>query len=169
MIYAIQCTAGSVLGAYVIYGLARGGARYVWSWTSPAAKRRAQQWLRRNDFISVLVASLLPPPAPFKIFLITAGMLHVNPTRFGAALLLGRGLRFMTAAFLGARYGPQAEVYLRRNFPWVSFLVAALVVAFTLFYRSRVSRPVAAPPPDEPDAFSSDQSAPDSSAAQPRS
>ena len=75
----------------------------------------AQRWLERNDFVAVLVASLLPPPAPLKVFILTAGLLRVNAVHFGLALLVGRGLRFAAEAWLGARYGVQAEDYLRHN------------------------------------------------------
>ena len=68
LLYALASTVGSVLGAYVIYGLARGGARFLWRWQSSAVMTRAHAWLERNEFVSILVMSLLPPPAPFKVF-----------------------------------------------------------------------------------------------------
>jgi membrane protein YqaA with SNARE-associated domain len=79
LFYALQSTIGSILGAYLTYGVARGGGKYLLRRVAPKKIARAQHWLDRNDFVSVLVASLLPPPAPFKVFLITAGLLRVNP------------------------------------------------------------------------------------------
>ncbi len=157
LFYALQCTAGSLLGAYVTYGIARGGGRYLLRRVSQRKMASMRRWLDRNDFVSVLVASLLPPPAPFKLFLITAGVLRVNPVRFGTALLLGRGARFLVEAYLGARFGAQAELYLKENLVWVSFLVAALVVLATVVYRRLASRraraeqphPAQSSPPDE--------------------
>lgn len=135
LVYALQATAGSILGAYVMYALGTGGGRLIRRKFSPEKVSRAQRWLKRNDFVSVLVVSLLPPPTPFKLFLLAAGMLRVDPVRFGLALLVGRGLRFVTEGFLGAHYGARAEAYLRGNLGWVSLAAVALVLGMTLVYR----------------------------------
>jgi len=148
VLYALASTAGSVAGAYLIYGLARGGARFVWRRKPSASLARAHEWLERNEFASILVASMLPPPAPFKAFLVAAGVLRVNALKFGLALLVGRGLRFGAAAFLGARYGVQAEAYLKENFVWASLLVVVVVVLTSLVYRRVARRPAAAPAAD---------------------
>ncbi len=131
-IYALATTLGSVCGAYLLYGIARGGGKFFWRKTTPQAVSRAQHWLKRNDFVSILVASLLPPPAPLKVFLLTAGVLRVNAVTFGLALLVGRGLRFGAEAWLGARYGVQAEDYLHHNLGRVSLALVLVIVAFAL-------------------------------------
>jgi membrane protein YqaA with SNARE-associated domain len=157
LLYALASTVGSVLGAYVIYGLARGGARFLWRWQSSAAMTRAHAWLERNEFVSILVMSLLPPPAPFKVFLITAGALRVNAARFGVALLVGRSLRFASEALLGARYGAQAEVYLKEHFVWASLLAVGLIVALTLLHRRLARRSVESSSADTPRSSPSDR------------
>jgi membrane protein YqaA with SNARE-associated domain len=95
----------------------------------------AQLWLQRNDFASVLVMSLLPPPAPFKVFVVMAGVLGVNPLRFGLALLVGRGSRFVAEGLLGARYGAQAETYIEHHIGKVSLALAVTVTLGALAYR----------------------------------
>jgi membrane protein YqaA with SNARE-associated domain len=157
LLYALASTVGSVLGAYVIYGLARGGARFLWRWQSSAAMTRAHAWLERNEFVSILVMSLLPPPAPFKVFLITAGALRVNAARFGVALLVGRSLRFTSEALLGARYGAQAEAYLKEHFVWASLVAVGLIVALTLLHRRLARRPVESSSTDTPRSSPSDR------------
>jgi undecaprenyl-diphosphatase len=134
--YALGSTAGSVLGCYVLYAIARRGGKYLWRKATPHAVARAQRWLERNDFAALLVASLLPPPAPLKIFILAAGILQVNPLHFGAAMLIGRGLRFGADAWLGARYGARAEAYLKANLGWASLAAVALVMGFTFVYRA---------------------------------
>ena len=140
VLYAMQSTVGSILGAYLTYAIARGGGKYLLRRISAKRIARAQHWLDRNDFVSVLVASLLPPPAPFKVFLIAAGILRVNPVRFGTALLVGRGARFLVEGYLGARYGLQAEQYLKENLAWASLVAVAGVVVGTVVYRRLASR-----------------------------
>jgi membrane protein DedA with SNARE-associated domain len=141
----------------VIYGLARGGARFLRRWQSSAATTRAHAWLERNEFVSILVMSLLPPPAPFKVFLITAGALRVNAARFGVALLVGRSLRFTSEALLGARYGAQAEAYLKEHFVWASLVAVGLIVALTLLHRRLARRSVPSSSADMPRSSPSDR------------
>lgn len=135
-LYALASTAGSLLGCYVLYALSRRGGKHLWRKATPSSIARAKHWLEQNDFVSLLVASLLPPPAPLKVFVLTAGVLQVNPLHFAAAMLVGRGLRFAADAWLGARYGAQAEAYLKANLGWASLTAVVLVVALTLVYRA---------------------------------
>src|SRR5271167_947925 len=100
-VYALASTLGSVAGAYLLYGIARDGGKFFFRKTTPHSIARARHWLERYDFLAVLVASVLPPPAPYKLFVLTAGLLRVNALHFGLALLVGRGLRFAAAAWLG--------------------------------------------------------------------
>ena len=128
-LYAVLSAGGSVLGASVIYWLARSGRRLFGREKYSAEKReRARAWLNRNGFIAVLVMSLLPPPAPFKLFILSAGASRMNAVQFVAGLSVGRLLRFGAVAYLGVRYGQQAQAYLRENFGWVSLLVVGVVV-----------------------------------------
>lgn len=135
IVYALASTLGSVGGSFVLYGMARGGTTLLIRRRSSAAVERARRWLERNDFASLLVVSLLPPPSPYKFFLIAAGALRVNLLRFGVAIAVGRGLRFGAAAYLGARYGMEAEAYLKENIVWASLLAALLVIVWTIAYR----------------------------------
>lgn len=134
-IYAFEATLGSILGAYVMYALGYGGRAVAARRSPPEKAGRVRKWVERNDFVALLVASLLPPPAPFKIFLVTAGALKIDLVRFGVALLVGRGARFLIEGWLAARYGAAAEAYLKANIVCVSFLAVALVVVIALLYR----------------------------------
>ncbi len=157
LVYALASTAGSVLGAYTIYVIAQQGSRFLWRKPPSERRKRIERWMARNDFVAVLVAALLPPPAPFKVFAATAGALRMNPAHFGAALLVGRTLRFTAESLLGARYGTRAETYLKQHFGWASLVMAALVLGSTLLYRRFRNRAKADPggaadvgPPDRP-------------------
>jgi membrane protein YqaA with SNARE-associated domain len=143
-IYVFSCTAASVLGAYVLYAIGAGGGHFLRRKFSPEKMHRAQHWLERNDFVAVLVISLLPPPAPFKLFLVTAGAVRMNRIRYGAALMVGRGARFLAEGWLAVLYGAQAEAYLKANLAWVSLVLAVTVAGITIAYRVLKSRASAA-------------------------
>jgi membrane protein YqaA with SNARE-associated domain len=154
LIYALESTAGSVLGYSTLYAICRRGGGFLWRRRSPQAMGRASQWLERNDFVAILAGSLLPPPVPFKPFVISAGVLRMNFRRFGLALLVGRSLRFFAGALLGVYYGARAEAYFKQNLGWASLVSALLLVGITLVYRALSSppRPCQGPPPEVPPA-----------------
>jgi membrane protein YqaA with SNARE-associated domain len=143
--YALLSTLGSLLGCYVMYGIARGGGRLAGGRSAPNKGNRARHWLERNDFVAMLAMCLIPPPAPLKIFVIAAGALRMNALRFGAALLVGRSLRFAAEAWLGARYGAEAEAYLRRNLTWASLVTILIVIGLAFLSRWWKRRQAAAP------------------------
>lgn len=140
-LYVLNCTLASVLGAYVLYGIGHGGGKFFRRRFSPEKMGRAQHWLERNDFVAVLIISLLPAPAPFKLFLVTAGAVGMNRLRYGAALVVGRGVRFLAEGWLAVLYGARAEAYLKANLAWVSLVMAVVVAAATVAYRLFTRRP----------------------------
>ncbi len=133
--YALASTLGSVCGNYILYAVARRGGKYFWRKTKPQSIARAQLWLGRNDLVTILVAALLPPPLPLKVFVLGAGLLRADAIHFGLALLVGRGLRFTAEAWLGAHYGRQAEFYLRHNLGWASLAMIVVIVGLALLQR----------------------------------
>jgi len=134
LMYAAECTTGSVAGAFVIYAIAHQGRR-LWREPSQQKMGRARLWLQRNEFLTILVSSLMPPPLPFKIFPIAAGAFRMDVTRLTVGLLVGRGLRFFVEAFVGMRYGAEAEAHIRRHMGWLSIVAIALIVGGTALYR----------------------------------
>ena len=143
LMYALLSTTGSVLGALTLYTISRAGRNVLIGRDKPAASPRVQKWIQRNDFLSILVGSLLPPPTPFKLFCIAAGGLRVSPARFVLALAVGRAIRFSGEAWLAARYGLAAEAYLKKNVVWVSLALAAIVLLVAVIIR-RFNRNAAA-------------------------
>jgi membrane protein YqaA with SNARE-associated domain len=133
--YAFLSTVGSILGCYVVYGIGRRAKQLVDGRSHSTKWKRVRRWLERNDFVTMLVMCLLPPPAPLKISVLTAGALRMNALHFGAALLVGRSLRFAAAAWLGVRYGAQAETYIKKNIGRVSLVAILIVICISFLSR----------------------------------
>ena len=85
--------------------------------------------------LSVLVASVLPPPFPFKLFVITAGVFRLSVVRFALAVAVGRAFRFFLEGFLAVRYGERAKDLIADNYPAVGLGLAALIVVGFLLKR----------------------------------
>src|SRR4051812_16464438 len=87
VLYASAATLGSIAGCMVLYYLGRkGGDAFVRRRFSSARVDRALVAVRRHGIMAVLIPSLLPPPAPFKIFVLLAGVADITPGRFAVAV-----------------------------------------------------------------------------------
>jgi membrane protein YqaA with SNARE-associated domain len=126
--YAAAATAGSVIGCVILYYVSRRAGRKALSRFSPAKQARVKELIDRYDVLSVIVASILPPPFPLKLFVITAGVFRLNVWRFAAAIAAGRAFRFLLEGYLAARYGEQAKDLLAHYYPFVGLGLAALII-----------------------------------------
>jgi uncharacterized membrane protein YdjX (TVP38/TMEM64 family) len=102
---------------------------------------RTLETLQRYGVISVLVPCLLPPPAPFKIFMLLAGVAGISVSRFAVAILIGRMIRFFGLGFLALRFGDAALDLLRERgatvaYGLIGFLLAAIGV-YLLWTKAR--------------------------------
>jgi len=127
-LYALGATAGSVLGCVILYHISRRAGRRALDKFPPRKQARVKELVDRYDVLSVLIASVLPPPFPFKLFVITAGVFRLSLVRFAAAVAVGRAFRFFLEGLLAVRYGEQAKEVLAQNYPAVGLGVAVLVV-----------------------------------------
>ena len=128
VLYALIATVGSALGCMVLYYASRRAGRRALSRFSPAKQARVKELIDRYDVLSVLVASVLPPPFPFKLFVVSAGVFRFSITRFMIAIMIGRGFRFLLEGYLAIRYGAQAKVILAKYYPWIGLGLAVLIV-----------------------------------------
>jgi membrane protein YqaA with SNARE-associated domain len=142
LFYALMCTLGSVAGCFALYSLGRrGGEAFLKKRFKAGHIERAMSGFRRFGLLAVIVPSLLPPPMPFKIFVLAAGVAKVRPFDFLLAVSIGRGLRYFGEGFLALWYGEQAIGFMRENARTTGLVLALLIVAGTVtfvWWRRRV-------------------------------
>ncbi len=141
--YALMTVLGSALGASLLYWLARWkGYGFLKNKFSDGKIDSVFRLFARYGALAVAVPAILPPPFPFKIFVLSAGVLGLSFRRFLLAILLGRCFRYFGEAFLAVRYGDAAFVYLRDNASAVlvgTLLVFAIAFAIFLLLQRRRS------------------------------
>jgi membrane protein YqaA with SNARE-associated domain len=104
--YAIMATAGSVLGGYLTYRMARkGGKETLEKRFSKKKVERVYAIFERWGFASVAIPAILPPPVPIVPMLLAAGAMQYPTRKFLTALTVGRGARYVILAYLGSTYG----------------------------------------------------------------
>ena len=128
VVYALLATAGSAMGCVILYYISRRAGGRALRKFSPAKQKRVKELIDRYDVLSVLVASLLPPPFPMKLFVVSAGVFRFSITRFMIAIMIGRGFRFLLEGYLAVRYGAQAKLILAKYYPWIGLGIAVLIV-----------------------------------------
>ena len=110
--YATLSAAGTIAGSYVLYALARrGGEAFVRRRLKERHVEHAFAVFRKYGILAVAVPSILPPPVPFKIFVLAAGASGMRKRDFLIAITMGRSVRYFGEALLAAWYG---EAALRR-------------------------------------------------------
>jgi len=134
--YAAMATMGSVAGCLLLYYIARKGGEAMFHKHAGPRAQHIHAWINRNGFLSILVTALLPPPTPFKVFVIAAGALEMPVQTFVLGLLAARGIRFFGEGFLAIRYGDQAGLYLMTHKLEVTGI--ALLIVLTLYAASRL-------------------------------
>jgi membrane protein YqaA with SNARE-associated domain len=147
IVYALLATAGSTIGCVILYYISRRAGSRALRKFSPAKQERVKELIDRYDVLSVLVASLMPPPFPFKLFVITAGVFRFSITRFTIAIIGGRMFRFLLEGYLAIRYGAQAKQVLAKYYPWIGLGLAILIVAF--FVTRNLMKPKSETPQEE--------------------
>jgi len=124
----LLATAGSAIGCVILYYVSRRAGNRALRKFSPAKQKRVKELIDRYDVLSVLVASLMPPPFPFKLFVITAGVFRFSLIRFIAAIIAGRMFRFLLEGYFAIHFGAQARQVLQKYYPWIGLGLAVLII-----------------------------------------
>jgi membrane protein DedA with SNARE-associated domain len=110
----------------------KGGERVLRKMVSAERMERGRATFQKWGLLAVLVPSLLPPPAPFKVFVLLAGVVQIPLWQFVAAIGIGRGLRYGLTALLARWYGEAAMTFLEQHMRQISLGVALVLVVGAL-------------------------------------
>ena len=140
--YVAMATLGSMTGCLTLYAVGRkGGEALLRRRFSAAGLDRAFARFNRYGIFALLVPALLPPPAPFKIFVLMGGVARMSLTSFVLAIGIGRGARYLIEGVLAVRYGDQAIEFVREHGKPMSLILVAIVLvaggAYVFWQRRR--------------------------------
>ena len=135
IVYVIAATVGSLVGCLVMYYIGRkGGEALIRKRFAPARVERTMAAFDRHGVLVVLIPAILPPPAPFKIFVILAGLAGISPAKFTTAIVIGRGSRYLVLGLLAVEYGEQALAYVEEHGFAAAMVVIGLLAAAVAGY-----------------------------------
>ncbi len=145
--YVGMTTAGSIVGCTLLYLVGRrGGSPLLRRRFSARNVERAERLFKKYGLLTVVVPSMLPPPCPFKIFVLSAGIFRLGLHEFLIAVAIGRTIRYAMWGILAVLYGSTVKIYMQRNLPTVGvglsaiFLLALAAILGFYIHRTRQAK-----------------------------
>jgi membrane protein YqaA with SNARE-associated domain len=129
-VYCLMAAAGSAIGGLLPYGLGRaGGELFLLKRIDRAKFERLRDRFQRQEFLAVMIPSMMPPPAPWKMFIFASGVFEMRIPVFLLAVFVGRMLRWLALSLLVLKLGPGAVDLVARHAVPTVLIVSALAVA----------------------------------------
>ena len=146
--FGAMTTVGSMAGSYALFLVGRkGGEALLRRRFHERHVDRGLEWFKRFGALVLIIPAMLPPPMPFKIFVLLSGVSGVSTLPFLTALAIGRGARYCGVALLTKAYGDHALALVTENASRI-FLPASTVlvigIAVWWIWRRRQQRKIAA-------------------------
>lgn len=145
LLYSLMAAIGGALGSLVIYAIGyKTGDVLLAKRIGEARFNKIKASFDKHEFWALMLPSMLPPPTPFKLFVLSAGVAEMNIGRFLLAIFLGRLLRFSIECYLIIKYGPEVIAFVgsafRNHFHMVIALIALAVLLGWWVWRLRKLR-----------------------------
>ena len=137
-LYVLMTTAGSVLGCLALREVGRrGGEGLLVRRFGRERLERTRAAFNKWDILCLAIPSMLPPPVPFKIFVLSAGVFGLPLRRFVVTIGIARSIRYGFWGFMGAVYGDRGLELLKRFDRWFLdraewFVAGALILLVAL-------------------------------------
>ncbi|HEY6402151.1 MAG TPA: VTT domain-containing protein [Blastocatellia bacterium] len=131
-VYVMAAIAGSTIGSLLPYFIGLKGGQVALRKFSLKKRARVEDLINRYDVWALLLAAVLPPPFPLKLFLLSAGAFRMRLWRFLAAMVIGRGVRFTLEGWMAVSYGEQAAELFKQHYPKIGLSIAAAIVIIFL-------------------------------------
>jgi membrane protein YqaA with SNARE-associated domain len=141
LFYVLLASLGSALGSIPLYIVGyQGGEIVLRKRISEERFLRIHRSFERHEFWALMFPGMLPPPLPFKIFVLAAAVFEMRFRDFLAAVFAGRFVRFLAEGLLVLYFGPQILGWLgalfRRHFYWVLGTAAVGLLVWLVLLRN---------------------------------
>jgi membrane protein YqaA with SNARE-associated domain len=142
LLYVFLASAGGALGSMIIYAIGyAGGEVLLRKRLSRERFEKVHASFDKHEFWALMFPAMLPPPTPFKIFVLAAAAFEMNFGHFLLAIFAGRFIRFLIEALLTLWLGPEiltlAGSLFAHRFVWALVGIGAVLVGWMIWRRKR--------------------------------
>jgi len=146
LLYIVMAALGSALGSIPLYLIGyAGGETVLRKRISEERFLKIHRSFEQHEFWALMFPGMLPPPMPFKIFVLGAAVFEMRFTDFLIAIFAGRFVRFLVLSVLVIYFGPQIiDLFggaLKRHWILILTLIAAGLFAWIVLRRRRGATP----------------------------
>src|SRR5215475_3212432 len=139
--YTLLTILGSIIGCVLLYSVGRkGGDAFLRKSFADERLAKVQRWYQRHGILAVIIPSLLSPPTPFKLFVLSAGTFGISWPRFIAGIVIGRCIRYFSEGILAVMYGPAAIEFVQKNYGKLGLAVAIVIIISVIVFFSYARR-----------------------------
>ena len=133
-LYCLMAAIGSAVGGLLPYALGRVGGE-LFLRIDRARFDRIRIRFERQEFFAVMIPSMLPPPAPWKMFIFAAGVFEMRVIPFMLAVTAGRLVRWLILSILVLKLGPGAvDLVAHHAIVLVAVVIALALLGFTWWW-----------------------------------
>jgi membrane protein YqaA with SNARE-associated domain len=129
-LYCLLAAVGSAIGGLLPYGLGRaGGELFLLKRINRERFEKIRTRFERQEFLAMMIPSMLPPPTPWKAFVFAAGVFEMRVVHFMLAVFCGRMFRWLVLSLLVLKLGPGAVGIVEHHALTVVAVVGVMAVA----------------------------------------
>ncbi len=144
LLYCIMGAVGGALGSLPVYWIGyKGGEELVVKRMGRAKFEKIHAKFAKSQFLTLALPAMMPPPTPFKLFVLGAGVAEMSWWRFLLGVFAGRMGRFLILSFLTLKFGPGVVSFLMHGHTKEKLLIiGVVVVALLIWWKVRSGRAV---------------------------
>jgi membrane protein YqaA with SNARE-associated domain len=143
LFYILMASLGSALGSIPLYLIGYAGGEALLRKRIPEERfQRIHRSFEQHEFWALMFPGMLPPPMPFKVFILAAAVFEMRFRDFFAAVFAGRFVRFLVLSLLVLYFGPEIVGFMgtviRRHLAWLLGAIAGGILIWLLMRRNRL-------------------------------
>jgi membrane protein YqaA with SNARE-associated domain len=138
-LYCLMASVGSAIGGLLPYGLGRaGGELFLLKRVNRERYERMRTRFERQEFLAMMIPSMLPPPTPWKAFVFAAGVFEMRVAPFMLAVFCGRMVRWLILSMLVLKLGPGVvDVVMHHGLVLLAVVGGLAVAGFAWWWMSK--------------------------------
>jgi membrane protein YqaA with SNARE-associated domain len=133
--YCLMAAVGSAVGSLVPYWIGYEGEQLLLEKRiPPRTLEKIRHSFEKHEVLALVIPSMLPPPTPFKLFVMFAGAAKLRKRDFLLAIFAGRMMRFLILSTLTVAFGPAVLLLITHHGKIALAIIAGLILVGVIIW-----------------------------------